>query len=50
MVHELEPLVVQALLDRLDPVFHEPCDVPGCVHLGHAHDADAWQAATPVAA
>jgi|GEM_PF-5609421 len=30
---------VTALLDRLDPAPHV-CDVPGCVHLGAAHDGD----------
>ena len=30
---------IRALLDRLDPTPHL-CEVPGCVHLGVAHDGD----------
>ncbi len=36
MVTDLETRLVQALLDRLDPRFDEPCNVPGCTHI-HEH-------------
>ncbi len=50
MVHELEPLLVQSLLDRLDPRLDEPCNVPGCTHLGHADGRTSWSLEQPVAA
>ncbi len=40
---------IQSLLERLDPLFDEPCTVPGCIHLNtdvHVlHDVVAGQIA-----
>lgn len=37
MIYEIEPHLVQDLLDRLDPAPQTLCAVEGCVH--HLHDA-----------
>ncbi len=42
MIHEIEPHLVAALLDRLDPAPSSPCGVEGCRHWygdeEHEHD------------
>ena len=39
MIHEIEPFLVSALLDRLDPALGATCTVEGCHHHIAEHDS-----------
>ena len=39
MLASSETARIEALLSRLDPEPHEPCQVPGCLHVHHSPDS-----------